>query len=242
MLCWPWPLPLEELKACQNPANAWSILKHLPPNQAANPPPNAEGTVVPSACHETSWSRDALVLRKQPKIFWLLVVCSPQDTSRPTSELAPLELWSPYLLQPQSCAWGQKVICLPCVDICSNSHSQVFLLPLAQQSMGLCRFCFLSQLSWKTTKCPSKWALSISKAFRELKPPYTIPCSLNPQHRIHHVMPGFFLFYISMHLCIYEYRCVGVERLTFFLNFPPVIPFLYSKFWPWFFFFVFFLF
>ena len=71
--------------------------------------------------------------RKHPKISWVLDKGSAQDTKSPNSEPAHFEPWSPSLLEPPSCAWGQKVLWRPRVDICSHSHSQVFLLSLAQQ-------------------------------------------------------------------------------------------------------------
>lgn len=55
-------------------------------------------------------------------------------------------------------------------------------------------------------------------------PNYAMPRWVNPQLPTHQGMPAFFLFYITLHLRIYEDMCGGMERLIFFLNFPPEIP------------------
>ena len=127
----------EENKACQNPVNASSILSTLPPNQANHPPPNAQGTPVPTAWREPSQSREPLVSRKQPIDFWVLVVVSTQDTISPIAKAALLGSWSSNLLELQRCTWGQKVLLRPRVDNCSKSHYQAFHLSLAQRSPGL---------------------------------------------------------------------------------------------------------
>ena len=50
-----------------------------------------------------------------------------------------------------------------------------------------------------------------------------MPHCLNPQFLIHHGMPVF-LFYITLKICIYEDRCVGMVWWIFFLNFQPGMP------------------
>ena len=83
-----------------------------------------------------------------------------------------------------------------------------------------------------------KWATTLSKDFRALRPTYTMPCCLNPQLLTHHVMSPFLFFYITLHLCIYGDRCVGMEWLIFFssifhrgclpsLNLASFLPFFF---------------
>ena len=89
-----------------------------------------------------------------------------------------------------------------------------FSSSLAQQPLRLQRpwaifwLDFIPPLSWNTKKCPSKWAISFSKAFRALRPIFPMPIQSNTQLLTHYVMTAFFLFYIFLHLCIYDDRCV----------------------------------
>ena len=99
--------------------------------------------------------------------------------------------------------------------IWSISNSQVLLISgsaVPRAALVVCNILigFPSTLWWNTKKCPSKWALYLSKAFRALGPTYARPLWLHPQPLPHHVMTAFFLLYISRHLCIYEDRCVGM--------------------------------
>ena len=82
---------------------------------------------MPTASHEPSWNRQTLASRKQLVILWVFVVGSAKGS--PNAE--------PALLEPWSCTWLQKVLWCPRVDICSKSHTQAFLLSLAQQSPWL---------------------------------------------------------------------------------------------------------
>ena len=159
------------------PRECFKHSRPLASNQAANPPPNPEGTPVPSAWHEASWGGETLVPRKHPKIFCLLAVGSSQDTISSISEPAHFEPWSCNLLEPQSCTCGQKGLWRPRVDIGSNSRSWDFFLSLGDSALPrasilwpICRLGLHPLLSGKTKKCPSMWAISLLKSFRAWRP------------------------------------------------------------------------
>ena len=206
---WIWPVQdavwvsapaSEEHKACQNLVNASSILSTLPHNQATHPPPNAQGTPVPTASHEPSGSRESLSPWKQLINLWVLAVGSAHNTITPNAEPAYLEPRSSNPLEPQSCTWGRKVLWRPRVDICPKSHIQTFLLSRT---------------------------FSLFKGFQSPEANLCNARCLNPQLPTHHGMPTFCLFYTTLHLCIYEDRCVGMEQWMFFLIFylgflPPL--------------------
>ena len=89
MLCGSWLQPMWH-KAGQNPVKASSILNIMPPNQAINPPPNAQGILVPTAWPEPSWSRESMVPSNQQINLWVLDVGSAQDTLSPNAKPAHL--------------------------------------------------------------------------------------------------------------------------------------------------------
>ena len=72
-------------QARQSPGPVSSLPNPLPPNQAANPPPNPEGTLPPSAWQEVSRRRESLVPRKHPHILWGPAVSASRSSLHPPS-------------------------------------------------------------------------------------------------------------------------------------------------------------
>ena len=62
------------------------------------------------------------------------------------------------------------------------------------------------------------------KVFQSLE---AMPGCVNPLLPTSDVIPAFFHFYIALHLCIYEYRCVVMQRLIFFIIFK--VSFFHSQ-------------
>ena len=80
---------------------------------------------------------------------------------------------------------------------------------------------FLLPLSWNAKKCPSKWALYDSKAFRALPPTCPMQLPSNPQFPTHQLITAFFPVEISLHFCTDEGRCVYIylDLLICFFSF-----------------------
>ena len=115
--------------------------------------------------------------------------------------------------QSSSCARCQKAFWCHLVDNCSNSNSQVFLSPALQPLELLCPWAtcwwdFLPPFALTTKKRPSKWAISLSKPFRALRPSYPMPLLSNTQLLTHPVLTAFFLRHTFLPWGIYAYRCV----------------------------------
>lgn len=160
-----------------------------------------------------------------------LGACSAQHSISPSAEPAHLQGCRSHLLEPRSCSWSRKGFWRPRVDIGWNSHSQAFLLSLAQQCLGLhclgpsCGLGLLPQLSRNTKKGPSMWVLSLSKAFRARRPTYTMPPHVNPHPPNHRGMPAFLQVDVALPLCLYVFLRIGAQgcnqQLMFFTAFSP---------------------
>ena len=161
----------------------------------------------------------------------MLAVACTQDSLIPKAEPARFQPGSSKLLEPPSYPWGQKGRWHPRVDKGSNSHSQAFLLSLAQQCLGLhclgpsCGLGLLPRLSRNSKKGPSMWVLSLSKAFRARRPTYTMPPHVNPHPPNHRGMPAFLQVDVALPLCLYVFLRIGAQgcnqQLMFFTVFSP---------------------
>lgn len=151
------------------------------------------------------------VPRKQPQTSGCLLWILPKTPSTRNLSLH---------LQPWSCTWVQKILWRYLVDICTNSKSHVFLLSLAQQppraslavDSMLVRF---SSAFLKYQQVPFQvgyFSLKDSQSLEANLPPATLFKHLAPHPSCHdNLLPSC----ISVHICIYEDRCVHVELLMF---------------------------
>ena len=174
--------------------------------------------------HDASYTRVPGAQIATPN-FQGLAVGSTHHTISPTTEPAPAAL--ELHLGPE----GTLALSL---DICSNSHTQVFCLSLAQQppwscsGLGQCAgwISFLHFLEIPRSALPSGLFLS-----QRLSEPWGQPTpkplpSLISEQLCH---DSILLFEICQHLCTYEDRCVYMELLIFFLIFQLLFLHSYNK-------------
>lgn len=199
ILCGSCLLPLEEHKAFQNPMNHSTILNTMP-------------------IHLKCW-RDTYVLcltwgildqrvpgaQKKIPSLWVLAVGSAQNTINPNPVPAPAALemhLDPESTLAPSCGHmlEQQLSGFPLLS-CSAPPGCIGPGPYGGW------ISFLQFFQIPSNALPNG-LFSLSKAFRAMRPTYPMPLRSNTQLLMHHTVTAILQCYTSLHLIVYEDRCV----------------------------------